>query len=535
MVRFRPTSRTIACVVCALLVSSLVISGFVVPIVANQNADLVSSDDDLEIDDSLRDLEDSETVELVVRFEEATVPEDASDDEVEYRLEEHAAKTQAPLLDYATETAWISVEEEFWVTNAVLLEVETDRVDLEAFERFDAIEAIHENFELSVPPEPDERDDVADEDDDPSATWGVEAVNAPTVWEEHDARGDGVRVAVLDTGVDADHPDIELHTDDPTDPTYPGGWAEFNESGDRVVGSTPYDSGAHGTHVSATVAGGNQSGTAIGVAPEAELLHGLVLDEEGGTFAQIIAGMEWALEEEADVISMSFGATGRHHQLTDPVRNAEESGVAVVAAIGNEGEDTSGSPANVYNSISVGAVGPDGTVASFSGGERLERTEWETGPETYVAPDVVAPGVAIDSAVPGGGYEPFPGTSMATPHVAGTIALLLEIEPDTTPSDVSRILTETAWKPADAPDEKDTRYGYGIVDADAAATQLVDERVEPEEVASTQASDDHSTDDVEAESWLESMSTSPIGEVIVLTVAAVLLGLFVVVARNIDT
>ncbi len=92
MVRFRPTSRTIACVVCALLVSSLVISGFVVPIVANQNADLVSSDDDLEIDDSLRDLEDSETVELVVRFEEATVPEDASDDEVEYRLEEHAAK-----------------------------------------------------------------------------------------------------------------------------------------------------------------------------------------------------------------------------------------------------------------------------------------------------------------------------------------------------------------------------------------------------------------------------------------------------------
>ncbi len=322
------------------------------------------------------------------------------------------------------------------------------------------------------------------------------------------------------------------YTDDPTDPTYPGGWAEFNESGDRVVGSTPYDSGAHGTHVSATVAGGNQSGTAIGVAPEAELLHGLVLDE-GGTFAQIIAGMEWALEEEADVISMSFGATGRHHQLTDPVRNAERAALPWLRRSETRERTPLDRPrTSTIRSASARWVrtGP----SRLSRGERLERTEWETGPETYVAPDVVAPGVAIDSAVPGGDTNRSPERRWPR-HVAGTIALLLEIEPDTTPSDVSRILTETAWKPADAPDEKDTRYGYGIVDADAAATQLVDERVEPEEVASTQASDDHSTDDVEAESWLESMSTSPIGEVIVLTVAAVLLGLFVVVARNIDT
>ncbi|MEY7849733.1 S8 family serine peptidase [Natrarchaeobius sp. A-rgal3] len=514
--------------------SSLVVSGFVVPTGANQDADLIDGGDDgLEIDDALRDRGESETVELVVRFEEATIPDGVSDDAVERRLEEHAAETQAPVLEYAADTPWISVEEEFWVTNAVVLEVETDRVDLEAFERFDSVEAIHENFELSVPPEPAERDGTVDDEDAPSITWGVEAVNAPTVWQEYGVRGDGVRVAVLDTGVDAAHPDVELYTDDPTDPTYPGGWAEFDESGERVSGSTPYDSGIHGTHVSATVAGGNRSGTAIGVAPDAELLHGLVLDEDGGTFAQIVAGMEWALEEDADVVSMSFGATGRHHQLIDPVRNAEEAGVVVIAAIGNEGAETSGSPANVYDSISVGAVGPDGTVASFSGGERLQRAEWETSPETwpetYVTPDVVAPGVAIESAVPGGGYERLPGTSMATPHVAGTVALMLEAEPDATPSDVSRILAGAARKPADTPTGKDARYGYGIVDANAAVTQLVDERAESEEVASVQTSDDS----VKATGSDPESSAIPfIAGVTVLAIAIVLTVVFAVTARN---
>ncbi|WP_243645177.1 S8 family serine peptidase [Natrarchaeobius chitinivorans] len=456
-----------------------------------------SATDDVDVSDSLRALEDGETVELVVRFEEATIPDGMTDREVEDHLESHAEKTQAPLLAFATQNPAVSVEEEFWLTNAVLLEVQTDRVDIEEFERFDAVEAIHENFELSIPDEP--RDDGTGTDDDgsdwggsgddaPSTTWGVDAVGAPTVWEHHGTRGDGVRVAVLDTGVDADHPDLELYTDDPTDPTYPGGWAEFNETGDRITGSTPHDSATHGTHVSGTIAGGNERGTAIGVAPDVELIHGLVLEDNDGTFAQIVAGMEWALEEDADVISMSFGAPGYHDELIDPVRHATEGGVVVVSAIGNDGSETSGSPANVYESISVGAVDADGSVASFSGGERINRTEWTSQPEewpgTYVTPDVVAPGVEIESTVPGGEYERLPGTSMATPHVSGTVALALSIEPEADSDELISALTESAGKPDGAPSEKDTRYGYGTVDANATVNALVDARTVDESPAS---------------------------------------------------
>nr|WP_249038732.1 S8 family serine peptidase [Haloterrigena salifodinae] len=219
------------------------------------------------------------------------------------------------------------------MANAVLLTVDTERVDLETFARFSAVEAVHENFEVSIPeqpssnstafgsttgeePTPTPADATAT---DPRPTAGLELLNAPAVWDEYGTRGAGVRVAVLDTGIDATHPDLELYTDDPSDPTYPDGWTKFDADGNRIEGSTPYDSGTHGTYVSGTIAGGTASGARIGVAPEAELLHGLVLRETSGSFAQIVAGMEWALASEADVISMSLGANGRHDALINPV------------------------------------------------------------------------------------------------------------------------------------------------------------------------------------------------------------------------
>ncbi len=471
----------------------------------------------------------SETVEIVVRLEEVTIPETASDADAEQLLTDHANETQVPVLEYAATTPGVSVETEFWLTNAVLLEVDPDRIELEALESVTAVETVHRNFELTIQ-EPQttrqtgETSSTAVGTEPHQSTAGIELLNAPAVWDAYETRGDGVRVAVLDTGIDAAHPDIDLYTANSSDPTYPGGWAAFDETGDRVDGSTPYDSGVHGTHVSGTVAGGGASGTQIGVAPDVELLHGLVLNETSGSFAQLIAGMEWALEEDADVINLSLGMTGTYSQLVDPVTHAIESGAVVVAAVGNEGVDSSSSPANVYDVISVGAVHEDGTVASFSGGEHLNRSEWHTAPETwptsYVVPTAVAHGVGVTSAVPGGGYQALPGTSMATPHVSGTVALLLSVEPDATPNAVSTALSETAWKPDGAitpqrPTTMDTRYGYGIVDAKATTDAVVAVHSDTE----TSVTDE--TAETEATETMATRETPPFSRLVAGTAALV--------------
>ena len=431
------------------------------------------------IDDELAG--ENGTVEVVVRLDELPPPSDGVDEEFEDELRDHAEDTQRDLLEFAEATEGVTVKTSLWVTNAVVLTVDVDRVPLEAFGAFDEVREIHPNQEIPRPrpPIPDDPADPSDEGTDtdrPVATWGIEAINATAVWDEYDTRGEGVRVAVLDTGIDADHPDVDLYTSDPSDPTYPGGWAAFDDTGERIDGSTPHDSTQHGTHVSGTVVGGNASGKYVGVAPDADLLHGKVLSEEGGSFARIVAGMEWALEEDADVISMSLGMNGTHDPLIDPVRNARAQGVPVVAATGNEGPETSGSPGNIYDALGVGAMDPDGEVASFSGGEEIGPDRWNEQPAEwpggYAVPDVVAPGVHVESTVPGGEYVHFHGTSMATPHVSGTLALLLAVEPDATPDELEKALYETAWKPVGTPTEKDTRYGYGIIDAREATEKL---------------------------------------------------------------
>lgn len=486
----RSKSRSIAVLVVSIL---LAIALFTLPIAAvtaktgTHNADVepprsVSSDDKGVIDETVPE---NGTIEVVVRLEDASVSDSMPGEEVENALESHADETQDPLLAHADETAGLTVETEFWLTNAVLLTVDADRVDLESIAAFDTVERIHKNFRIPHPKAASTSvNTTVAAGTGPATTkrtWGIEYLNVPAVWDQYETRGEGVRVAVLDTGVDADHPDIDLYTDDPSDPTAPGGWAEFNETGERVQDSTPYDSGLHGTHVSGTVAGGNASGTQIGVAPDVELLHGLVLSDAGGSFAQVVAGMEWAVASDADIASLSFGASGKHQAFVEPVQHATDSGTIVVGAIGNDGHETSSSPGNVYDALSAGAVDADGTVPDFSGGERINGSDWadppSTWPDSFSVPDVVAPGVAITSAVPGGQYRELPGTSMATPHVTGTIALLLSLEPDATAEEITTALTGTARVPetatVDAGIDRETRYGNGIVDANAAIDAII--------------------------------------------------------------
>ncbi|MHC3438855.1 S8 family serine peptidase [Natrialbaceae archaeon A-gly3] len=435
--------------------------------------------DDVVVDPDLADefeaaQDEGETVEVVVQLEDASVS-DVPQEDVEDVLEEHAEETQQPLLEVAETTDGITIVSEFWVTNAVLLEIDAEAVELDVLESVDEVEELHGNIEVPVPepPLPPEEEEEAEPEtvSGYETTYGLAQIGVPAVWDEHRTKGSGVTVAVLDTGIDASHPDLELYTDDPDDPSYPGGWAEFDERGERVEGSTPHDSAIHGTHVSGTIAGGDASGVHVGVAPDVDLVHGKVLDEEGGTYGQILAGMEWAVESDADVLSMSFGATGTYDRFITPVRNVEESGVVPIVAVGNEGHKSSDSPGNVYDAVAIGATDAEEAVASFSGGETLTRDDWSEPPadwpEEYVVPDLVAPGVSVYSTVPGG-HDYASGTSMATPHVAGTVALMLSVDAELRPDDVVTTLDETAHKPANAPAKKDDRYGLGIVDAEAA-------------------------------------------------------------------
>jgi hypothetical protein len=300
------------------------------------------------------------------------------------------------------------------------------RDDLAALpETVPEIREILPNRVLRVPPVVEVRNLPASVTDNKASSWGVLAVNALAVWGAYGVLGAGTKVAVLDTGIDDTHPDLQGKVSD---------WAEFDENGQPVSGSQPHDSGRHGTHVAGTVAGGDASGQWIGVAPQARLAAGLVLRGGSGTDAQVLAGMNWAVGTGADVVSMSLGGLTLGPDIpstyTAAIVTCLRAGIPVVTAIGNEGEQTSGSPGNDLFAFAVGATDHRDLPAGFSGGRTqvIQESAFippDALPLPYSKPDVSAPGVAVVSAVPGGQWAAFNGTSMATPHVSGAVALLL--------------------------------------------------------------------------------------------------------------
>ncbi|WP_336205340.1 S8 family serine peptidase [Nonomuraea sp. LPB2021202275-12-8] len=393
-----------------------------------------------------------------------------------------AESVQSPMVELV-ESRGDQVVNTFWLKNMVL--VRATPATLEALAALDLVDRIIPNFELGLPrtPKSQARPSAAAE----KATWGVTKIGADRVQAETGLTGSGVRVAVLDTGVDITHPDLagKLASDDASDPAHPGGWIEFGPDG-KPVPSTPHDSSYHGTHVAGTVAGGNTSGTQIGVAPGAELMAGLVIPHGSGTLAQVIAGMEWALApyaadgtpagRPADVISMSLGSIGYASELVEPARNIYLTGAFPSFAIGNDcPPGASAGPGNVYEAVSVGATDADDGVPDFSCGGTVNRTDWldppAEWPDTYVVPDVSAPGVDVLSTMPGGGYEYLNGTSMATPHVSGTVALMLQARPDLTVDGALEILTGTSLRDERYGTLPNPRHGHGRIDAYAAVTE----------------------------------------------------------------
>ena len=383
-------------------------------------------------------------------------------------LRARATRAQERVLEFLREEQDAVTLNTFWLINAVLANVTIDT--LHELTYLKEVEKVFENFKVTIPETMNESEISSSK-----VTWGLDRINAPEAW-ALGFNGSGIRVCVLDTGVDVSHPDLDgkMWTDNMADPTFPGGWIEFDSSGNVVAGSTPHDTHGHGTHTSGTVLGGDASGVAIGVAPGAWLMHGLVLPYGSGSFAQCIGGMQWAINpsdqhgnpagERAHVVSMSWGVYGYYEEMIEPIQKMKEAGVVPVAAIGNNGEDSSGSPGNVYESFGVGAIDKYNKVAWWSSGEVVD---WPASySNSYIKPDFSAPGVSIYSCLPSGEWQYWSGTSMAAPHVAGTVALMLDADPNMTVDNVYDLLKITADDLGEA--GKDARFGWGVIDAYAA-------------------------------------------------------------------
>jgi subtilisin family serine protease len=271
-----------------------------------------------------------------------------------------------------------------------------------------------------------------------------------------------VVVGHLDTGVDGSHPALEGKI---------AAYQELDELG-MPVASAMHDTGDHGTHTAGTIVGRTHNGTNIGVAPRASLASALVLPGGTGTFAQIVAGMQWTIDQGAHVLNLSLGSVGYSTMWNRPILSAALAGVLVVAAVGNSGAGTSGGPGNDPLALGVGATHHVGGAAGFSGGQALVEVAWLDEAVTYVKPDLCAPGVGVLSSVPADQLAPFNGTSMAAPHVAGVAALVhsaepgLQLDPFTTRALLLGAGTDDLGEAG-----RDQRYGFGRLDARSAVAQ----------------------------------------------------------------
>ncbi|WP_067923660.1 S8 family peptidase [Alicyclobacillus shizuokensis] len=228
--------------------------------------------------------------------------------------------------------------------------------------------------------------------------WGLQVIMAPEVWNK--SIGQGVKVGILDTGVDFTHPDLRDNI---------AAYMDFTGSP-----AGPRDVEGHGTHVAGIIAAESNNVGLVGVAPGAKLYCAKVLGDNGsGGFDAIIRGIDWLIQQGVDVINMSLGCSVEPPQeVHQAIQRAAAAGIVICAACGNENTDV-GWPAKYDETIAVSAMGMDYNRAEFS--------------NHGVKNEIIAPGVDILSTFKGSTYARLSGTSMATPIVTGSVALYISM------------------------------------------------------------------------------------------------------------
>ncbi len=341
----------------------------------------------------------------------------------------------------------------YWIFNG--FSVKAKKEIIEELSKNENIAKVFLNRRFKVPPTIRER--APKNKISPLSTLSVEdniaLIRADKVWDlGYD--GSGIKVGIADTGVLATHKDllgkIILQ-------------ATFDNSGNKISDSA-VDNDGHGSHVAGIIAGGNNSGKYIGVAPKTSLLIAKVFNPEA-TYDSVTAGVQYLITNGAKIINLSLGSDENY---ADPVmetlvENAESLNVLIVSAIGNYGPSSASttSPGNVPKAVGVGATDNSGEIASLSSRGPII---WSG--TTYIKPDIVAPGLSIKSCdyLDPNDYEIMSGTSMACPHVAGVISLMIQANPALSIQNLKNIIKNSSIK-KDGVSYPNNTYGYGLIDA----------------------------------------------------------------------
>jgi serine protease AprX len=344
---------------------------------------------------------------------------------------------------------------------------------------------------------PDQTDEIA---------WGVSDINAPAVW-QMGYTGAGIIVGMIDTGVNYNHMDLADHMWD-GGPAYPNHGYDFHNNDNDPMDDGSSWMGGHGTHTAGSVGSDGTAGSNCGVAPDAIIMAIKVLDGNGyGSEGPVISGINFAVEQGADIFSMSLGftSTSMHYEFRTACNNALAAGVIGAIAAGNEGNMQGWYP--IPNNVRTPGnapppwLHPDQTLTgglscvvtcgatniyqALAGFSSRGPVSWENVSPWFdysyaggsqmglIDPDVSAPGEDVKSCwfMDIWGYaDGWDGTSMATPHVAGTLALMLQKDPGLTPGDLDMYIETTAadWGPAG----KDNDYGAGRINALAAVSAI---------------------------------------------------------------
>jgi subtilisin len=250
----------------------------------------------------------------------------------------------------------------------------------------------------------------------PFVPWGVQQIKAPEAW--HHSLGQRIRIGVIDTGIDFHHPDLRHNIGKGVNLIHPHMLA--------------WDDNGHGTHIAGIIAGSSQQIGVVGVAPKAVIHPIKAFDHQGSAYvSDIIAGIDWCVQQKLPIINMSFGMKSFNKSLQQAVLQAYRSGTMIIASSGNDGRKTSlDYPARFSQVISVGATTRKKTIANFTNCSKTI--------------DLFAPGEKIYSTWLRGDYHEMSGTSMATAHVSGVTALMLSKRPRMKPWKIKRILKQTA-------------------------------------------------------------------------------------------
>jgi subtilisin family serine protease len=408
-------------------------------------------------------------------------------------LQAAAARSQGPVrafLDELVQSGEVEGYTAYWIVNCFVV-YGTDRAAGLLAER-DDIAFLEDNFKAQlidpVPPAGRHLDDDAN-----TPPPGVVAVHAPQVWYQLGIQGEGALIGGLDTGVDGSHPALGYR--------WRGNFAPWQECWRSPVSGTsfPVDYGRHGTHTMGTMTGATVSsgtGDTVGVAPAALWIADDAINQSvtPQLDSDILDGFQWfadpdgnpeTVEDVPDVVQNSWGVYSYWPGYQDcdnrwdaAILALEAGGTVVTFSAGNEGPgaQTMRSPANAcYDSVSFFSIGADSVtghswpypIANFS----------SRGPSDCdhlsIKPEVVAPGVSVYSTVPGGSYEQsgWDGTSMAGPHVAGTVALMRSVNPNIDVRVIKSILMRTARD--EGTTGEDNTYGWGFIDAYAAVVQAM--------------------------------------------------------------